>query len=787
MKNLLLTAFTLFSTLSFAQKIQILDKNTNQPIPFANVRFVENNRGISSDIDGYFTLKDNHKSLIISHVNCQTLQINAPFFSKIYLVQKQNDLLEVVVNSINPAIRIIKKAVENRELHNPKNLNSFAHYAYSRLYADMEKSDSTKVKKPINQHLFMSESRTKHDFLKPKYEQETILAHKTSGIKSPLFASILTDFQPFTFYDELIFLKVMDKTYLNPISKNAWKKYSFELTDTLIIDSDSTFVITFEPKENATFEGFKGFLHINSDGYALENISVEPVSVGSLLTFKMQQRYERVNKKWFPKQQNTEIILVMPNGKGQTITQYTHKTYLSNIQIDNNIKKNNFSDFNRVIVPKSYVKEDSFWDKYRSDSLSSKEIKTYQFYENLPVKQLNRLDKLFNATEVLLSGYLPFRKFKIPMNSLYKWNVYEGSRFGFGLRTGESISKTIELEGNIGYGFRDKALKYSFLGQINLKNSRTFFQLSYKKDLIEPTTIDEGDQHLNITDLSVRNFLTERMDSLQQTKIQFHTLISRNGRVQIGFSHELRNPTYQYQFLKNEVQKSDSSFKNTSVNIGLRWAWGEKFSQIGSTIYQSDKPTKVLQIYVERGLKGIFDSEFDFIKLNFSFQQRFSSRNFGTTDYQFIATKTWGEVPYSYLSNGLGSSNKLGPFMVQNAFQTMGLYEFMSDQQVTLFIKQNFGRLISSKKPYFQPEFSLTQGISYGSLQNANYHKNIEFKTLENGYFESGLMIDKLLRIKQLNFYYFEFGVGVFARYGTYLLLTQKDNFALKFNFGISF
>jgi hypothetical protein len=787
MKTLLLTVFTLFYTFSFAQKIQILDKNTNQPIPFVNVRFVENNHGISADIDGYISLKNEHKSLIISHVNYQTLQINTPFSSKIYLIPKLNDLLEVVVNSINPAIRIIKKAIENREFHNPKNLNSFTHYAYSRLYADIEKTDSVKVKKLNNQHLFMSESRTKHDFLKPNREQETILAHKTSGIKSPLLASALTDFQPFTFYDELIYLKVMEKTYVNPISKNAWKKYDFDLIDTLITDSDSTFVITFEPKQNATFEGFKGFLHINSDGYALENISVEPERVGSLLTFKMQQRYERVDKKWFPKQQNSEIILVMPNGKKQTTAQYTHKTYLSDILINNEIKKNNFSDFSRVIIPKSYVKEDTFWDKYRSDSLSSKEKKTYQFYENLPTKKLDKLDKLFDAAEVLLSGYMPFRKFKIPISSLYKRNAYEGNRLGFGLRTGESISKTFELEANIGYGFRDKALKYSFLGQINLKNPRTFFQISYKQDLAEPATIDEGNQHLNITDLSVRNFLIERMDSLQQAKIQFQTPISRTGRVQIGLSHELRNPIYPYQFSKNEVQTADSSFKNTSVNISLRWAWGEKYSQIGSTIYQSDKPTKVLQIYAERGFKGIFDSEFDFTKLNISFQQRFATRNFGTTDYQFIATKTWGEVPYSFLSNGLGSSNKLGPFVVQNAFQTMGLYEFTSDQQVTLFIKQNFGRLIPSKSSFFQPEFSFTQGISYGSLQNANYHKNINLKTLESGYFESGLMIDKLLRIKQLNFYYLEFGVGVFARYGAYTLPTQKDNFALKFNFGVSF
>jgi hypothetical protein len=36
------------------------------------------------------------------------------------------------------------------------------------------------------------------------------------------------------------------------------------------------------------------------------------------------------------------------------------------------------------------------------------------------------------------------------------------------------------------------------------------------------------------------------------------------------------------------------------------------------------------------------------------------------------------------------------------------------------------------------------------------------------------LIIDKLLRIKQLNFYYFELGVSIFARYGTYSFLPKK-------------
>ncbi len=785
--TLLITFFILITTLGFSQKIQILDQNTNQPISFANIRTPDGKHGMTSDIDGFVKFNENYKSLIISHVNYQSKQINTPFTEKIYLLPKQNDLLEIVVSSVNPAIGIIKKAVKNRELHNPKSLNSYTYYAYSRLYIDVEGGEGDFRKRLDNQHLFMSESRSKHDFLQPNQAQETLLSHKTSGMENPLFASFLSSFQQFSFYDELILLRLTNKTYLNPISKNSWKKYYFDLQDTLINDTDSTFVIAFEPKENTTFEGFKGFLHINSDGYAIENISVEPVTVGALINFKMQQRYERVEKHWFPKQENLEMYQRGISNKG-VIIKYSFKTYLSDIQIDKNLKKSDFSNLDRIIKPKSYVNEDTFWNKYRSDSLSDKEINTYQFYQTLPVKRLKQVDKFMNAVEFLLSGYIPFRRFQIPISSLIRQNNYEGTRLGFGLRTGDSFSQKLAFEGYVGYGFKDKALKYGFLGNFRLKDARSFLQLSYRKDVIEPASIDDGYRNLNITDLNYRSFLTERMDSLQQIKLLFQTPISRKGRIQIGFLQELRNPTYRYQYLKSDAVAGDSTYRNSAVNIGLRWAWGEAFSQFNTTIYQSQKPRSVLQIYAEKGIRDILNSDLDYTKLNFQFQERFASRRFGTTTLSFTATKIWGDAPYSYLVNGLGgASRRTNDLATTNLFQTMKLYEFTSDEQVSLIVRQNFGRFIPSKSIYFQPELILSQGVSYGNLKNPDFHKSIDVQTLDKGYFESGVMIAKLFRIKYLDFMYLTAGAGIFARYGAYALPKTNDNFVFRYNIGLDF
>ena len=799
MKRLLVLMLCISLHNVFSQKIKIIDQTSQQPIPFATVLSLDNKSGVSSDIDGYVLLNNIfNNGLIISHINYQTVRIQKPYPAIIKLFLKENILSEIIVNNVNPAIDIIKKAVSNSGNNNPQKLHSFTHYAYSKLSAGLDKLDSVSQKKQKDQYFLMSESRTKHKFLQPNYEEETLLSHKTSGIKNPLFASIITHFQPFSFYNELIYLKIDNKYYLNPISQNSWKKYDFILSDTIINTNDTTFVIAFSPKTSTTFDGFKGLLHINTDGYAIENISVEPANLHLTMIFKMQQRYEKVENHWFPKQQNTELIVnvSIPNKSAKNAKQiyvrksikYIHKTYLSDIQINNHLNKTDFSGLSSVIAPQSYQTDENFWNKYRSDSLNVKEQNTYKFYESLPANKLKKLNKVFDLMETFISGYLPFHKFRIPLNTLYDQNNYEGTRIGFGLNTGKILSERFSVEGYLGYGFRDKASKYGFSTQLNAKNTNIFLKASFNQDVVEPCAYDlDFGRKNNLLDLGFRNFLIERMDSIQQSKISFQTPISRNGLVQMSFINELRNPAYIYHFKENDSQVSVKSFKITALQIGFRWAWGEKFSQLSQVTYQSEPPKAILQLSFEKGLNGVLNSQFDYAKINLSFQHQLVHQIFGKTYYQLKVSKIWGDLPYSYLINGVGSSNKLGYLMIPNTFQTMGLYEFTSDQQTSLLIQQNIGRLFPSKKAFSQPELIISQGIGYGSLRNAQNHQGIDIKSLEKGYFESGLSLNKLLRFKYLELIYVDLGVSVFVRYGDNSFSKMSDNLALRWSLGTSF
>jgi hypothetical protein len=95
-------------------------------------------------------------------------------------------------------------------------------------------------------------------------------------------------------------------------------------------------------------------------------------------------------------------------------------------------------------------------------------------------------------------------------------------------------------------------------------------------------------------------------------------------------------------------------------------------------------------------------------------------------------------------------------------------------------LKQDFGSLLFKTKQ-FNPEITLVTNIGFGKLRNPEKHNNLEFNTMEKGYYESGILINNILKTT-----IFGYGFGIFYRYGPYAFNKTSDNFAykltLKFN-----
>lgn len=76
----------------------------------------------------------------------------------------------------------------------------------------------------------------------------------------------------------------------------------------------------------------------------------------------------------------------------------------------------------------------------------------------------------------------------------------------------------------------------------------------------------------------------------------------------------------------------------------------------------------------------------------------------------------------------------------------------------------------------------MISNLAFGKLNHPEYHQNIAFKTMEKGYFESGIMVNNILRLKVFNV-----GFGAMYRYGPYKFEQLKNNMAYKFTITFPF
>ena len=96
-------------------------------------------------------------------------------------------------------------------------------------------------------------------------------------------------------------------------------------------------------------------------------------------------------------------------------------------------------------------------------------------------------------------------------------------------------------------------------------------------------------------------------------------------------------------------------------------------------------------------------------------------------------------------------------------------------------MRHNFKKLLY-KGEKFQPEFVLHTAFGMGDMSAAANHRNLNFNTMNKGFFESGLIANDLLKLGFIGY-----GAGVFYRYGHYSAPDELDNFYFKAAMRIGF
>ena len=541
---------------------KIVDSKTKEPLAFVSISIDGSVNGTTTNIEGIFKIKSqNDISFIsLSYVGYNPLKFFIADTTEVFIKMERKDYefneIKILAKE-NPAHRIIKLTSKNRENNNPDKISSYKCNTYNKTHYDFVSNilpnkdsiliDSISLKLRAfseKSHLIMMESVTERSYLFPNNINENVIATKVSGFKHPNFATLATDLQPFSFYND--YFKILGKDYLNPITSGSTTKYFFNLEDTLYQGLDSVFIISFRPFLGKNFEGLQGVLYINTNGYAIQNVIAYPHDKG-LIDVKIQQQYQFVdNKQWFPEQLKYELHYINYPTK-KTGIKLNSRSYITDVYLNPNLKKKDFNFIAVTMDPNASSKDSVYWVNHRRDTLSIKEKTTYKIIDSIGISQ--NMDKKLKLMEALFSFQLPISYFNIDINKILKISNYEGVRGGIGLHTNDRFSKIFNVGGYLGYGYKDEEVKYGFDTRLLFKkNSKDYFiKYAYSYDIDEAART----QYFYSKNNYNRTILNSRMDFIEQHDLSLNFRALKYFTANVSINQSTKIPTYDYTFSKD--------------------------------------------------------------------------------------------------------------------------------------------------------------------------------------------------------------------------------------------
>ena len=791
MKFYLLTALVLLTSGFYAQKeieITVVDRQTREPVSFVKI----GNPAIQpvlTDIDGKATLEV--KEDLLYHFSfydyVDTSLLGAKLIKdKVVLLTPDSQILDevVITPGENPAHRIIQNAMDHRKDNDPLRNNSFKYNSFSRFYLTGEAKDGV-VRDTISdsselemfelldqQYLFLTETASKRTFSPPSYDKEEVTSYKVSGLNNPLLATLASQLQSFSFYDNIFTIGGSD--YINPIAPGGIRRYLFVLEDTLFHGQDTTYTIKFRPRQGKNFDGLEGYLFIHTNGWALERVIASPYGGSSLGDLKIIQEYKFTNdKKWFPYELSTEIVF-----QGLQLGNYSNaigrsNLYIKDVEFDIPVKKG-FNPVQLEVAPDA-ANDTVGLEKARGNKSTDKELQTYKVIDSLGEEaNFERYAELLN---ILATGKIPIGIISIPLRRITDFNQQEGFRLGLGLETNQRFSRVFGIGGYFAYGFRDKSWKWGGDMHVTFHQKRQIkMELQYRDDLFERGGVDFQKDNFDLTGQSLyRNFFINRLDRERFAGVTFSGLVTPNFKVQLVGNYRRIHFTddYKYAPLFPGIPATEDMFDVAETGVIVTWNIREKIMMLGDQRVSLGTKFPRLTFKAVKGWDDIFEGEYEYYRLNLNIDQSFTIRGLGRLNLQSSNGMTIGNVPLAMqqIQYGTGKNWNL---VVPNTFETMQPGEFFSDAQTNLFFRFRFLPL-KNKTDWTEPQFVIHSAAGVGRMYNRTDHLNYAFKVPEKGYYESGLIIENLLKSG-----FTGLGIGVFHRYGPYANPEMKDNFVYK-------
>ncbi len=818
---LLVFLFSLSLQAQFHVSGIVKDTETRKSLPFATLT---TEKGVTtlSDVDGkfYFNLATPPESLTVSYIGytAQTLSLfEAKSYFTILLSPTTTALNEVVLSKAPLDNSLITKVIAHKDANNPqRKLHSFEFKTYNKLLVtatpdsivgridtlfvdsenrrDLVKIDSSayKFKKIIEkQHLFLTEKVSQFQFEKPLLK-ETIIGTKMAGFKEPIYELLGFGLQSFSIYDDKY--ELFETKYKSPLSPHALKEYRYTILDTTTLDNRSVIVVYFKNKVSS--KGLEGLLYIDQENYAVAKAVMRIRGVLDI-TGVHEFRYLADQQLWFPVQKSFRIVkgkskeatsilggrieFAAENDDSSTLkkspsdfTYLASEMHVFDLKVNNDVRIRK-SSITIDVQANANLRDESFWKQSRTDSLDKRSERTYFVLDSVVTKQ--KIEKKIKFGRKIINGYLPFGPFDFDLRYLLSYNNFEGFRFGIGGITNEQFSRKFRLEGYSAYGLKDEAFKYSIGSAVRIGHfTNTWIGGSYTDDVkeIASTTFATDKRVFKLYDPRPINISTFYNHKTWRGYLETKIIPKTESIWQL--THSEVRPMFDYTFDYNGKLYKD--FSMTTAQFSIQW---NPFSDLmqtpnGKIEYEKRFPKFTLQF--TKSLPSFLSNDFNFGKIDARVEYEKKYLNGQKSEVLVQAGYGFGAIPITHLYNTM-PNNLTKDILLQrltiegkNSFETMYFNEFFSSEFVMLQFKHGLKRV--ALFPKVKPSLVLVTRMVWGNMKNPERHIGIDYKTLDQGLFESGI---------ELNQIYKGFGLTGFYRYGHNQLPRFEDNLALKLSF----
>lgn len=831
MKGFFSVFFLFFIVCASAQtKIEgVVTDDTGMPVAFANIIFVNSSEGTITNDNGRFYMEsdETYNAVKVSFIGYETKEIaleqKVSYGMQIVLTESAEQLQEVVVytgkqsKKNNPAIDILRKIWEKKRENGVRKFKQYQYDKYEKIEFDLNTIDSALIKSKLFKGLefmfedldtsritgktylpmFLSESFSKvyGDNVLDR-EKEDVLGNKNSGFSGnqAITAFVEDLYSDYDIYNN--YLKFFDKSFTSPLSRTGIDVYNYVLSDSTYIDDKWCYNIIYYPRRKNELT-FKGDFWVNDTTFAIKKINLQVTKSANINWVKeiyIEQDFDVVNDSVFLLKRDYMLSDFSFSKKEESRGVYGKRTTVfDNYNFNNPRPEDFYKAVSDPYDPRVFSQDSIFWKNARLESLNEDESGIFKLLDTL--KTVPKFRTYYDIVSILGSGYVEIDKWNIDIGDIYStfgYNDAEGIRLRAGARTYFGQNDLWRLEGYTAYGFTDKKFKYGMSGKFLLdRKNRLIVSGGNRRDIEQlglslTSTNDVMGRSIASSSL-VTVGSNDRLTNINLSTLSFEMEPVKNFRIDIGGSFRTLSSALPEAFSLDYVDLASpsgisSEIKQFDLNTTLIYTPGKRTIGYGVERSNINDDYSTLVLKYTKGVDGFLESDFDYEKIQFSYQQPWQIGGFGRLTSTVELGKTFGTVPLGLLSVIPGNQTL---FSLYNVFPNLDFYEFVTDTYATVHLEHNFNGRLFSRIPWLR-KLNLREIVgvrgAWGQLSEENIAlsapTNIPLMAPEDQvYWEYSFGVGNIFKILRIDFNF----------RGNYLENPDARAFGITGTFGFNF